>query len=213
VKNIAKCVYDALLEIYGHQNWWPSETTDETIIGAILTQNTNWTNVEKAINNLKNNNLCSLKKINKTNMETLTELIRPSGYFNQKAQRLKNFAKKVNINELKKKDTDKAREFLLSLNGIGPETADSILLYALNKPIFVIDAYTIRLFTRLGVILKTYSDYQNYFMQTLPLDTNLFNEYHALIVNHAKHTCQKKTKCEICVLRSKIKCNNTNNNL
>ena len=197
-----KKIFETLFKNYGAQHWWPGETHDEIVIGAILTQNTNWKNVEKAIMNLKQNDLCALNKIAKADMFKLAELIKPSGYFNQKAKRLIYIAKNLNPFEIKKADLYTARKILLNLSGIGPETADSILLYVYQKPIFVIDTYTKRLFTRLGLKLKDdkYDTFQEYFMNNLPHDIQLFNEYHALIVLHAKHYCKTKPNCDNCCL-------------
>ena len=197
-------IYDVLLSAYGEQYWWPAETFDEIIIGTILTQNTSWTNVEKAIINLKNNNLCSLTQISTAAPDTLAELIKPSGYFNQKAKRLIIVTNQFDIKAVKKHDLWTARKKLLDINGIGPETADSILLYAFEKPIFVIDAYTKRVFTRLGVSLEkqTYDAFQEYFMSNLTHDVKLFNEYHALIVRHCKVSCKVKPDCEECCLKN-----------
>ena len=188
---------------YGNQNWWPAETFDEIIIGAILTQNTNWTNVEKAIFNLKSQDLCSLDKISCMDAGALGELIRPSGYFNQKAKRLIGVARELDCEVIKNNELWDARKILLAINGIGPETADSILLYAFEKPIFVIDAYTIRVFSRLGLVFakNSYDAYQEYFMNNLEHDVRLFNEYHALIVRHCKVSCMKKPSCDGCCLR------------
>ena len=216
------CIYNILHKAYGDQNWWPAETFDEIIIGAILTQNTNWTNVEKAIRNLKNQNICSLKDLSNMETEVLGEIIKPSGYYNQKAKRLINVAKefvKLRVKNQPPLQQDNrrlplrawrgemselwtARKILLSINGIGPETADSILLYAFEKPIFVIDAYTIRVFSRLGLVFEknTYDAYQDYFMKHLEHDVRLFNEYHALIVRHCKVSCMKKPICAGCCL-------------
>ena len=195
-------IYNTLLTQYGKQYWWPAETRDEVVIGAILTQNTNWMNVSKAIENLKQRGFCSLVAISNIDIDSLAYLIRPSGYFNQKASKLKDFACSIDLDELNALDLNKARVILLKKNGIGPETADSILLYALNKPIFVIDAYTIRLFSRLGLILKDtkYQTFQDYFMKNLNHDVELFNEYHALIVKHCVIHCKKKPLCEACCL-------------
>ena len=141
-------IYEKLYSAYGPQFWWPAETFDEIIIGTILTQNTSWLNVEKAILNLKKAEFCNLDKIAKMEFQTLAELIKPSGYFNQKAKRLINLALTLDIENIKKADIWDARRELLSINGVGPETADSMLLYAFQKPIFVIDAYTIRVISR-----------------------------------------------------------------
>ena len=201
-KKLPILVFRSLYKAYGPQHWWPGETHDEIIIGAILTQNTSWTNVEKAIHNLKEKGLCALDKIAQADQDDLAELIKPSGYFNQKAKRLIYIANSLKPDDIRNADLPAARKILLGLTGIGPETADSILLYVYHKPIFVIDAYTKRLFTRLGVKLKDdkYGTFQEYFMKNLPEDTQLYNEYHALIVRHAKYFCKTKPDCERCCL-------------
>lgn len=194
-------IYRILFEEYGPQRWWPGNTKDEIIIGAILTQNTNWTNVEKAITNLKAAGLLSLHKLSKSAPDRVAELIRSAGYFNQKAQRLICISQ-VMQDFLPPEDIPGARKFLLNLKGIGPETADSILLYAFDLPVFVIDTYTHRLFNRLGVVPDnaSYSDLQQLFMQHLKPDPRLYNEYHALIVRHAKLHCRKQPVCLNCPL-------------
>lgn len=195
-------VYNTLFDYYGPQYWWPADSNDEIIIGAILTQNTNWKNVELAINNLKNENSCSLEDIKKISDDLLSELIKPSGFYNIKCKRLKDTASALcDLNGVEFPDRD-LRNFILSIKGIGPETADSILLYAYKKPFFVIDAYTKRLLNRLDNQLNyhTYQDYQNFIMSHLEKDCQLFNEFHALIVVNAKNACRVKPKCNICPL-------------
>ena len=215
-------IYDILLKTYGHQDWWPGETFDEIVIGAILTQNTSWSNVEKAIKNLKESEMCSLEKIVKvgswelgvgsskklpTPISSLPTLIKPSGYYNIKAQRLINVANKILTPNFytSNEGIKLLREKLLSINGVGPETADSIILYAYNLPIFVIDAYTKRLFSRIGIMdeKKSYMEFQRLFMENLEHDTQLFNEYHALIVVHCKNVCKVKPLCDECCLKDK----------
>ncbi|MBI2609021.1 MAG: hypothetical protein HYW47_05400 [Deltaproteobacteria bacterium] len=206
-----KRVFDLLLKQHGPQNWWPGETSFEVMIGAILTQNTSWTNVEKAILNLKNKKILDPHKMLRVHNTQLAKLIRPSGYFNQKANKLKNylnfFKNKYGffVQKMKKESVEKLRNELLEVNGIGPETADSILLYALEKPIFVIDAYTKRIFSRLSLCRESvsYYDLQSIFMTQLPQKTSLYNEYHALIVHHGKNICKKsKPRCGDCSLQS-----------
>ena len=197
-----KTIFEILLNHFGKQHWWPSQSIDETIIGAILTQNTSWNNVEKSIKILKEKNLLSLKKIK--NCKNLREYIKPSGFFNQKERYLKEAAEKIDIKEITKLPPADARKKLLSIKGIGKETADSILLYAFGKPIFVVDAYTKRIFSRLGLISEnsTYDETQNFFMDKLQNDTYLFNEYHALIVKLGKEFCTKRNpKCNQCPLK------------
>ena len=197
-----KTIFEILLNHFGKQHWWPSQSIDETIIGAILTQNTSWNNVEKSIKILKEKNLLSLKKIK--NCKNLREYIKPSGFFNQKERYLKEAAEKIDIKEITKLPLADARKKLLSIKGIGKETADSILLYAFGKPIFVVDAYTKRIFSRLGLISEnsTYDETQKFFMDNLQNDTYLFNEYHALIVKLGKEFCTKRNpKCNQCPLK------------
>lgn len=200
--------YEAMLKRYGPQGWWPAETELECILGAILTQNTSWKNVEKAIGNLKRAGLISIDKLASIPTETLAKLIRPSGYFNQKARRIKSFIQFVidsydgNLKKMFDEDTDKLREKLLSIKGIGPETADSILLYAGKKPVFVVDAYTYRVLLRHGLISEDagYEDIQKLFLRSLPKDQSLFSEYHALLVRVGKEHCRKKAVCSGCPL-------------
>jgi len=210
-------IYEELSKIYGPQGWWPikgkylggpknNSERFEVMIGAILTQNTSWKNVEKAISNLHKENLIYAKKISKVSQKKLAKLIKSAGYYNQKAERLKIFANYLlkNPNFLKK-EIPQLRKELLSIKGIGPETADSMILYALNKPVFVIDAYTRRIFSRLGFCNEdaSYEELQQMFHKNLPKNTKLFNNYHAVLVEHAKNNCKKKPECGGCVL-SKI---------
>ncbi len=207
MKNIYIDIYNILLTYYNKQNWWPGQTIDEIVIGAILTQNTSWNNVEKSIINLKKNKLLSLKSIYKCNTEELKINIKPSGFFNQKSIYLKNIASfykeyNFNHNDIKKMNIEELRKKLLSIKGIGKETADSIILYAYNKPIFVIDAYTKRIFSRhIRDFPKTYSEIQDLFHKNLGNDSMLFNEYHALIVKCGKNFCKRANpQCEDCPL-------------
>lgn len=203
-------IYNKLFKYFGRQFWWPGDSSFEIIIGAILTQNTSWNNVEKAINNLKTKNLLNFNKFHRIKQSRLAQLIRPAGYFNIKAKRLKNFLKFLDsechgdLNKLFSCNLSILREKLLSVNGIGPETADSILLYAGNLPIFVVDSYTKRIFSRHG-FFKEDTDYHNVqkiFMDNLTANAKLFNEYHALIVRLAKEFCLKnKPRCELCPLK------------
>jgi len=181
------------------------------MVGAILTQNTNWLNVEAAIKNLKNANVLDPLRLYKISTQRLARLIRPAGYFNIKSKRLKEFLSfffkkyRGNLREMAANDLKVLREQLLSVNGIGPETADSILLYALNKPVFVVDAYTRRILFRHYCLDEdaTYGEIQNLFMQNLQKDVKLFNEYHALLVKLGKDFCLKsKPRCQICPLKS-----------
>lgn len=180
-------LYNSLFEKHGPQNWWPAETEYEVVVGALLTQNTNWKNVEKALDNLKRECLLSPKKIISADMDRLRRLIRPAGFYNQKSVRLKELTRKYLEVRRKKLRTEKLRNEFLSVKGVGPETADSILLYAFNKPVFVIDTYTRRFCSYYGLFKgKTYGEYQDLFMNNLPKNAKLFNEYHALIVKWGK---------------------------
>jgi endonuclease-3 related protein len=201
-----RSVYQILQEQHGEQDWWPGDTAFEIMIGAILTQNTAWTNVEKAITNLKQQSALSISGILDTPVESLAEMIRPSGYYNQKAKRLQGFCAwlvgKGGIDALQARDTGTLRQELLSINGIGPETADDMLLYALDRPVFVIDAYTRRLFSRLDLVAgsEKYDELRSRFEKSLAGDASLYNEYHALIVVHAKDVCRKNPLCSACKL-------------
>jgi endonuclease III related protein len=203
-----KEIYDLLYERFGPQDWWPGDTPFEVIVGAILTQNTNWTNVEKAIINIKNADALTPDKLYHLDITKLAALIRPAGYFNIKAKRLKNFLDWFfenydgKLEKLGNVGMVELREQLLSVKGIGPETADSILLYALNRPVFVVDAYTARICARHQLISEDadYHQIQETFESNLPCDIQLFNEYHALIVNLGKDFCKPKPKCEECPL-------------
>jgi endonuclease-3 related protein len=208
-----KEVFDTLLERYGALGWWPAETPVEVCVGAILTQNTNWLNVEKAIVNLKREGLLSLEALGEIDRERLAELIRPSGFFNVKSARLKDFigwllGRHGSLDAMFSGDWGALREELLAVRGIGLETCDSILLYAGGKPSFVVDAYTKRLFSRLGLALETdrYEQLRALFMDALLPDSGLFNEYHALIVEHCKRHCRKKPLCDGCPLLSICRC-------
>ncbi len=194
-------IYETLLSFFSKQNWWDIVTNDEIIIGAILTQNTAWNNVEKAIENLKNKDLCNLKKIREISKQELEQLIKPSGFYKQKSIYLKEVAKFFeNFNE--SIDTDTFRKKLLNLKGIGFETADSILLYAFSRPIFVVDAYTKRLIERKKLFYsKNYSDIQRFFMENIPRDVELYKEYHALIVKLGKTFCKKSPQCRGCPIK------------
>jgi endonuclease-3 related protein len=210
-------IYKDLYDYYGPQHWWPADDWFEVTVGAILTQNTAWNNVEKSIENLKQRDLLEPEKLSKIEEEDLAQLIRSSGFYNLKSKRLKNFLewlKKYNydIAKIKNKSVTSLREELLSIKGIGKETADSILLYAFEMPVFVIDAYTKRMFSRLGLILsREYDEFQNFFEKNLTKDVQLYNEYHALIVKHSKVYCKKMPKCSECFLKEK--CNWGVNNL
>jgi len=202
--------YEALFEAFGPQSWWPARTRFEIIVGAILTQNTAWSNVEKAIKELKKAGVLTPKRLSALAQNELAELIRPSGYFNIKAKRLRNFLGFLSdefdgsLNRLfAKSPPGELRRSILSVNGIGPETADSILLYAGRRAEFVVDAYTKRVFSRHGLIHKEagYEEVKALFMDNLPWDERLFNEYHALLVRLGKDFCRpRKPLCEACPL-------------
>jgi len=208
--NLFLRVYDTLYAHFGPQNWWPGETPLEVTVGAVLTQNTNWVNVEKAIGNLKDGGQLSFSVLQGMPLGSLAEQIRPSGYYNIKAGRLKNLLQMIveeyegELEFLFADSLQSSRENLLKVKGIGPETADSILLYAAGKPIFVIDTYTHRVFSR-HQLVEEENDYytlQQEFMDSLPEDVSLFNEYHALIVAVAKEFCKKTNpRCSECPLQ------------
>jgi endonuclease-3 related protein len=201
-------IYRILLKAFGPQHWWPGETPLEIIVGAILTQNTNWTNVEKAIANLKSSGLLDARALKRVPVEKLAPLIRPAGYFNIKARRLKNFFDWLAANyegdleRMFKRATSALREELLEVRGIGPETADSILLYAGQKVSFVVDAYTYRIFFRHQLVPTetTYDEVKEFFESNLPREVALYNEYHALLVALGKNYCKPRPLCAECPL-------------
>jgi endonuclease III related protein len=204
--------YNLLYKMYGPQHWWPALSAIEVAVGAILTQNTNWSNVEKAISNLRKRKLLSAASLRRARLSSIAKAIQPCGYYNIKAERLKVFVDFLyrvyggDMKNMNKQALPALRAELLSVKGIGPETADSIMLYAASKPIFVVDAYTKRIAECLGLVSDGcgYDDLQSIFMQSLPQDCRVFNEYHALLVQHAKDVCRKKPLCGICILH-KIK--------
>ena len=208
-KSFIRETYHRLYKALGPQHWWPGDTPFEVIVGAILTQNTNWTNVEKAIRNLKQAKVLAPAALRDIPVEKLAQLIRPAGYFNVKAKRLKNFMKFFferyggKIAFMKKTDGEILRQELLAVNGIGPETADSILLYALEKTTFVVDAYTKRILYRHNLVGKNadYHALQDIFNGALAKNVRLFNEYHALIVRLGKDFCRTKPNCGDCPLK------------
>lgn len=201
-------IYQLLHDAFGSQNWWPGETRLEIIVGAILTQNTNWKNVEKAIVNLKSAACLDAEVLSRMGTQQLAELIRPAGYYNIKARRLKDFVDWLfnayggDVANLESANTEQLREELLSIKGVGCETADSILLYALDRPVFVVDAYTARIAARHGLI-ELGADYEHLrqlFESNLPEDVRLFNEYHALLVRVGKEFCKTRARCADCPL-------------
>lgn len=206
-------LYDALYRHYGPQRWWPARTKFEVIVGTILTQNTSWKNVEKAISNLAREKFLLPRSIHNASNEKIASLIRPSGYYNIKAARLKNFTDFLferyggSLKRMFSHDMAELRSELLSIKGLGPETADSILLYAGGKPVFVVDTYTRRILSRHRLIsaMDEYSKVQRLFMGSLPPDSRLFNEYHALLVRLAKEACNKDPKCAGCPVKTVFK--------
>jgi len=200
-------VYERLLGAYGPQHWWPAETPFEVMVGAILTQNTNWTNVERALENLKACSDLDARQILEHGHEVLAEYLKPSGYFNVKAVRLTTFCtwyvEQGGFDALKARPTGQLRSELLAIKGIGPETADDILLYAFERPVFVIDAYTRRIFSRIGLVSEelSYEQSRQLFEKALGPEVALYNEYHALIVRHGKTHCRPIAKCACCSLK------------
>jgi endonuclease-3 related protein len=201
-------ICNLLFARYGPQHWWPGETSFEVMVGAILTQSCSWTNVEKAIQALKKAGLLSPEALRDTALDEIAALIHPCGYYNVKAKKLRALVEWLgaycndDIASLSKADTTALRSELLNVYGIGEETADSILLYACGKPVFVIDAYTRRILVRMGIAnrCKSYADFQALFMDNLPHDAPMFNEYHALFVRLGKETCKQAPTCEGCCL-------------
>ncbi|QHI69211.1 endonuclease III domain-containing protein [Tichowtungia aerotolerans] len=192
-------IYDSLFAAHGPQNWWPARTRAEMMIGAVLTQNTAWTNVEKASSNLRKNSALNFQTLQKKSVKQIAEWIRPAGYFNQKAACLKALSGMIaeygSVDRLFKLNTPDLRNQLLGVKGIGPETADCMLLYAAKRPVFVVDAYTRRLLAHYGYKKESESSYHNiatFFTDALPVEVQLFNEYHALIVRWGKDNSRKK---------------------
>lgn len=201
-------IYDTLFDAYGPQHWWPGDTPFEIMVGAVLTQNTAWSNVERAIANLHEAGCMNARAIVDCGHDELAERLRPSGYFNIKAKRLRAFCQWLidsgGESTLALRPLDQLRTDLLAVHGVGPETADDILLYAFERPVFVIDAYTRRIFARLGLLIDpavSYEHLRQAFETALEPDVDMFNEYHALIVRHAKVACAKRPRCDQCVLR------------
>lgn len=204
-------MYNLMFDVLGPSYWWPGETPFEVCLGAILTQNTNWSNVERAVWNLRQQGLLDPERIDQCTEAEVAELIRPSGYFRQKAKRLKTFVHFLreesgyNLNALAGRELETLRRDLLRIKGIGPETADSILLYALHRPSFVVDAYTARILHRHGLVPEEvgYDELRDLFMDHLPEDVYIYQEYHALLVRTGKRWCKKKSGlCADCPLIS-----------
>ncbi|MBI4556228.1 MAG: endonuclease III domain-containing protein [Candidatus Hydrogenedentes bacterium] len=208
MKAILRKVYQRLAAYYGPTGWWPGDTPFEIAVGAVLTQNTAWTNVEKAIANLKRARLLSPRKILECPPNQLEEALRPSGYFRIKAKRLRSFCVFLveryggSMKRLAKRPLPELRDELLAVDGIGPETADDILLYACERPVFVVDAYTRRILSRHGWVEPniSYDDLQDLFEKRLPADVHLFKEFHGLIVWTGKDFCRRNPKCQGCPL-------------
>jgi endonuclease-3 related protein len=198
------------MDRYGPQHWWPADEPFEVMVGAVLTQSAAWLNVEKAITNLKAADALSPKALRSLSLLEIASLIRPCGYYNAKAGKLKSMADWIekccndNLDKLFAGSVVRLRQQLLSVNGVGQETADSIILYAANRPVFVIDAYTRRIVSRIGLApdSDSYTAYQSLFMGNLPADVRLFNEYHALLVCLGKNVCRKRPLCQQCCLGS-----------
>lgn len=206
-------IYQRLFKTFGQQHWWPGESPFEIMVGAILTQNTNWQNVEKAIDNIKKAGLLNPKDLLK-NRKKIPKLVRPSGFYKLKSKRLINFLKFFvgeydgEFKKMAQEPTGILRTKLLRIEGIGPETADSILLYALKKPVFVVDAYTRRILLRHKIIKEenTYEEIQKIFEKNLPVDVQFYNEYHALIVRLGKNYCKKNEPlCDTCPISDNFK--------
>lgn len=202
-------IYSRLAAAFGPQHWWPGDTPFEVAVGAILTQNTAWSNASRAVGELKKKDLLHPAGLRRLPAGRLAPLIRSSGYFNQKTTRLKRFVRYLfkrhrgDLSRMQKVPAGRLREELLGLSGIGPETADSILLYALGKPVFVVDAYTRRVLARHSLISwdAAYSEIQRLFTGALPRSRRLYNEYHALLVRVGKEYCRTHPRCEKCPLK------------
>lgn len=205
-------IFDSLLAAFGPCHWWPGESPLEVMVGAILTQNTSWRNVEKAIYNMKERGVLDMNALVRIEEAALAEIIRPAGFYRLKAVRLKAFITEFNdrygssIENTRRVSTKELRDHLLSIKGVGPETADSILLYGLERPVFVVDAYTKRFLKNHGLYdgPYEYGDVQSFFYRYLPEDSYLFNELHALIVRLCQRHCKKKPVCEACPLAADI---------
>jgi endonuclease-3 related protein len=209
MKTLLMEIYDRLYRAYGAMHWWPGETSFEVMVGAILTQNTSWRNVEKAIQKLKKKDVLNPEGIYHLKKQQLASWIKSSGYYRIKADRLKSFMNFLfeeyggDLRKMGREQLIELRKKLLQVKGIGPETADSILLYGLKKPIFVVDAYTKRILSRHAIISEeaSYGEIQALFMNHLPYSQRLFNEYHALLIHLGKSLCKKTPRCDICPLK------------
>jgi len=202
-------IYDALFATFGHQGWWPAETPFETMVGAILTQNVSWTNAAKAVRNLEDAGMLDPHLLAGADTADIARLIVPSRFYNQKAERIREFSGiyvrefRADPAEMAAVETGELRERLLALRGFGEETADTILLYACKKPVFVVDAYTRRIFSRYGLLPEgaSYDLTQRLFADNLDPDVELFNDYHAQIVRLGKTVCKKSPLCDRCPIR------------
>ncbi len=202
-------MYRLMLDRFGPQGWWPAENPFEMMVGAVLTQNTNWSNVARAVENLRREELLDVHRLHDVPPEDLAAAIRPAGYFNIKAGRLKNLIRFImeryggEVDLMLQEGPDALRHGLLGIKGIGPETADSIALYAAQHPFFVVDAYTHRILARHRMVEEqaSYYEIQELFMDALPVDVPLYQEFHALIVRTGKDCCRKKPRCEICPIQ------------
>jgi endonuclease-3 related protein len=209
---ILQSIYHRLLDQYGPQHWWPGEGPFEVMVGAILTQSAAWSNVEKAIANLKAAGVLSPESLRQLPLSEIAALIYPSGYYNAKARKLTSLVTWLgecyqdSLDRLFTIETGQLRRELLTVYGIGEETADSIILYAANRPVFVVDTYTRRIIDRINLApeASSYADYQALFMDNLPHDVGLFNEYHALLVCLGKNVCRRYPLCQQCSLAGSI---------
>ena len=205
---LIKGVFHRLLSALGPQYWWPADSAFEVIVGAILTQNTAWRNVKQAIGKLREHDLLRIEAINALSLPELASLIRSSGYYNQKARKVKAFCEHLeshwqnNLDGFLRQDLDELRTELLSLHGIGPETADSIILYAAHQPSFVVDAYTYRIFHRHDWVPEAiaYEELRSFFMDAMEPDVAWFQEYHALLVRTGHLYCRRNPACNSCPL-------------
>ncbi len=202
-------LYRDLFQVFGETKWWPGDTKDEIIVGAILTQNTTWSNVERSLARIRNGGLMSISALANVEQNTLIELIRSSGFYNQKSKTVLELSQRIRdrfgtIEQMKNERTDTLQEFLIDVPGIGQETMDAMLCYALDKPIFVVDKYTLRLLGRIGVSdASTIAQVKAYVHSTMGYDLEKLKNFHGLIVNFAKEYCRSKPKCEICPLQRK----------
>ncbi|HAA85179.1 MAG TPA: endonuclease [Kosmotogaceae bacterium] len=196
-------IYELLFEEHGPQEWWPADTPFEVAVGAILTQNTSWLNVEAAIDQMKEAEMLDAKKLAEESTEVIGHLIKPAGFWKAKAGAIKSIAKLFSENSFSEGRNAPGRNRLLAIKGVGNETADAILLYAFGENVFVVDKYTRRLLTRLGMNPpEGYRALQDIFVRSLPDDVELYGEYHALIVKHSKAVCKSTPSCSDCCLRS-----------